>query len=116
MRSAEQAGFFIHGRGRLVMPPRSTLGGTVVDQTGDGGGRGNDQIEKPPRNENEGPAIMNHPLIVGLLAALPEPGQEFDANEKEVWLKTLEMNLSVIYKPGRRPASAPPASSTPSLS
>lgn len=46
---------------------------------------------------------MTHPLIVELLAALPEPGEELPVDERETWLKTLDMNLSLIYGHRDRP-------------
>jgi hypothetical protein len=106
-RSAKFAGFFDHGSDRLVEPgvgslpdepdeaPESNLGGSG----GGAGGRVDD------RHDHDGPQIMRHPLIQGLLAALPDPGSPFPAEDRETWLKTLDMNLSVIY--GRaKPSSA----------
>lgn len=93
LRSADQAGFFAHGRSRLVLPPEGKVGG---DDGGD---------DDPPKDEDEDvPAAMKHPLIQGLLAALPDPGQTFPDDERELWLRTLDMNLSFIYKrtSGRR--------------
>jgi hypothetical protein len=49
------------------------------------------------------PTIMKHPLVQGLLSVLPEPGEDFPAEDREMWLKTLEMNLSFIYG---RPSSS----------
>jgi hypothetical protein len=90
LRSAEQAGFFTHGKSRLVMPPRTRVG---AEQPGD--------QEHPDAEETPGvdhmPAIMKHPLVQGLLAVLPDPGEPFPAEDREMWLKTLEMNLSFIY-------------------
>lgn len=98
MRSAEQAGFFAHGRTRLVLPPR----GTVLN------GAGSDaSAEDSPADRSEVPDIMKHPLIQGLLAVLPEPGTEFPEEERQLWLKTLDMNLSFIYARTTTPSVVP---------
>jgi hypothetical protein len=104
VRSAEAAGFFAHGRGRLVMPPR-----TKVDRgpAADAGGTDDDGTDTGTST----PTIMKHPLIQGLLAVLPEPGEEFPAEERELWLKTLDMNLSFIY--GRATKKPEPEAPTP---
>ncbi|MGI8808179.1 MAG: hypothetical protein ACR2KK_10120 [Acidimicrobiales bacterium] len=92
-RSAEQAGFFAHGRSRLVMPPR----GRVAPGTTEG---------EPPAHDNQTDqnpesSIMRHPLIQGLLAVLPEPGTDFPADDRQMWLTTLQNSLEFIY--GRTP-------------
>ena len=90
LRSADQAGFFTHGKSRLVMPARASV---RVEEAAD--------QERPDAQEEPGvddmPAIMKHPLVRGLLSVLPEPGEDFPAEDREMWLKTLDMNLSFIY-------------------
>ena len=92
-RSAEQAGFFGAGRDRLVMPPTGRM--TEEAQTNGGADNGEDQ---PP---DTGSTVMSHPLIVGLLGALPEPGSPFTAEDRELWLQAAEVNFSLMY--GRPP-------------
>lgn len=109
IRSAEQAGFFAHGRGRLVMPARAKV---ERGPTADAVETDDERIEA----NTSGPTIMKHPLIQGLLAALPEPGEDFPAEERDLWLKTLDMNLSVIYGRAARksePRSPQSLASTP---
>lgn len=96
-RAAEQAGFFAHGRNRLVMPPKGRVGSGAVDPPAD---------EKKDTNEPE-LGIMKHPLIQGLLAVLPEPAQgKFPNPERQMWLDTLRNSLSFIY--GRTEDANPP--------
>jgi hypothetical protein len=96
-RSASQAGYHTYGRERLVRPAVSNLGEEIEDEGGDGGG-----IPNPP-GEDEKPAIMTHPLIVGMLGALPEPGDDFPEKDRELWLQAAKVNLQLIYgKPKAR--------------
>lgn len=87
LRSADQAGFFIHGRSRLVMP----AAGMVV------GDRGETPRDEAEEEGVDVPPIMKHPLVQGLLAALPDPGDPFPDDDRDLWLQTFDMNLSVIY-------------------
>lgn len=102
VRSAEQAGFFVHGRTQLVMPPSDKV--LPADDRQDSGGGDGGGVD----DGQEGPAIMKHPLIQGLLAVLPEPGEDFAPEDRKMWLKTLDMNLSFIY--GRPSKVQPPRS------
>lgn len=105
-RSAEQAGFFGAGRDRLVMPPT----GTAVEGVPTNGGAENGE-DQPA---GSGPVVMNHPLIVGLLGALPEPGSHFSAEDRELWLRAAEVNFALIYGRPAAPESAPaPPSPSP---
>lgn len=96
LRSADQAGFFRHGRGRLVMPPRGTVQVQAVQSGGTENHASTENTDRTGVNGSSG--VMTHPLIVGLLAALPEPGSAFEQEDKDVWLQTFAMNLSIIYK------------------
>ncbi len=106
MRGAEVAGFFRHGRDRLVEPPRSNIVGEQASPPEDNGDR--DDREQP---QDRG--IMTHPLIQGLLQVLPEPGEPFSHEERQRWLKTFEMNLAYIY---REPAPVHPPVARPTES
>jgi hypothetical protein len=90
LRSADQAGFFAHGRSRLVKPPRGRVAVPDADEQ---------ELSSDPETHgvDDLPAIMKHPLVQGLLSVLPEPGENFPAEDRELWLKTLDMNLSFIY-------------------
>jgi len=110
-RSADLAGFFGHGRDRLVMPPAGRIEGEV--QSNGGADSGEDQPA------DTGRSVMSHPLIVGLLGALPEPGSPFTAEDRQLWLQAAEVNFSLMYgrpsapdQPSRPPESTPPQSDT----
>jgi hypothetical protein len=94
-RSAEQAGFFEHGKNRLVMPgiaarsvdapaDVSTEKPEVEKKKGGGGGGGGD--------------IDNlHPFVQGLLKTLPEPETEWPAAARVKWLQTAANIFDLIY-------------------
>jgi hypothetical protein len=92
-RSAEQAGYFEHGRNRLVMPAvttarepeREELVTKEVDRGGNGGGGG----ENPPDID---------PIIRGLLSRLPKTGEVWPEPERKLWLQLLEGSFQLIYK------------------
>jgi hypothetical protein len=92
-RSAEQAGFFEHGRGRLVMPGvRSDLDSPEPKERpgGRGGGNGGDD------GRTKMPDI--DPIITGLLARLPKAGAVWPEPERELWLQLLKGSFQLIYK------------------
>jgi hypothetical protein len=91
-RSAEQAGFFAHGKNRLVMPAVAiTEELPPADQedednhsgSGGGGGGGKGGID---------------PIIQGLLARLPKSGDRWPEAERKLWLQLLEGSFKLIYK------------------
>lgn len=95
-RSAEQAGFFEHGKQRLVMPGVATHTNATpplppstppTEEVKKGGGNGNDNVP-PPR----------HPFIEGLLKTLPEPDSEWPAAARAKWLQTAANIFDLIYK------------------
>ncbi len=92
-RSAEQAGYFEHGRNRLVMPavltskaaPEPVAAEEDRPSNGGGGGGG-------------GPPPGVDPIIQGLLARLPPSGQVWPKVERQLWLQLLEGSFGLIYK------------------
>jgi len=95
-RSAQQAGFFEHGRERLVMPTGSDMpldGGSIERrQSGTGGGGGNGGGSKDE--------LQLDPLIRGLLKRMPPPppdGDKWHPSERVRWVQTFVMNLSFLY-------------------
>lgn len=88
-RAAEQAGFFDHGRDRLVQP--STNGG-------------NKEIPTPePTPERQPPGAPTgtqklHPFVLGLLETLPNPGSLWPVAERQLWLETASHIFGLIYK------------------
>lgn len=108
IRSAETAGFLRSGRDRLVQPPEVTLtpDGDNTDQQQNDANDGDGGAPPPPLDpEPQGrPAVMSHPLIVGLLNVLPKPGQPMSDDDRRRWLETLESNLKWIYPAPSAPA------------
>lgn len=98
-RSAEQAGFFEHGRDRLVAPAgtgRAPDEGSIQDIRDDSpsGGRGSGNAPPPPPP----PSNSLHPFIQGLLKTLPEPETEWDGPARAKWLQTAANIFDLIYK------------------
>ena len=93
-RSAEQAGFFESGKGRLVMPgftarPDNPEGGKVEKSDGDKG-----------KKDGGGGSDFGglNPFIVGLLQTLPEPQTEWAVADRAKWLQTAANIFDLIYK------------------
>ncbi len=97
-RSAEQAGFFAHGKNRLVMPAVAIRGEQPprdekredANGSGDSGGGG----DVPPID----------PIIAGLLKRLPKSGDVWPETDRKLWLQLLEGSFKLIYK--EHPASS----------
>lgn len=98
-RSAELAGFFEIAKDRLTypslkgagepIPPLSVEdhqggdGKTAINGAGGGGGNGGDG---------------HHPLIEGLIKALPESGADWPFEARRKWLQAAAMNFDYVYK------------------
>lgn len=90
-RSAEQAGYFEHGKNRLVMPAVSTareVPEPVAEETRNGG------------NSGGGPPSGVDPIIQGLLARLPQSGEVWPETERNLWLELLKGSFKLIYRDG----------------
>jgi hypothetical protein len=90
-RSAQQAGYFEHGKNRLVRPgvaPLADGGGADADRGKIGGAGGGS--DEPPR----------HPFIEGLLRTLPDPeaDDEWPLDKRVKWLQTAANIFDLIYK------------------
>jgi hypothetical protein len=88
-RSAERAGFFAHGRDRLVMPVikegqpnEKPKNGETRERSGSGGG---------------GNGVGYDPLIQGLLNRLPQPGTDWSAEDRATWARALFTNFELVY-------------------
>ena len=100
-KSADQAGFFEHGKNRLVMPgfaaqreaPREEPKG---DDTNIGGGNGS----------GGGGSAEVDPIIRGLLVRLPKSGEVWPESERKLWLSLLEGSFKLIYKNGSEAVDA----------
>ena len=86
-RSAEQAGFFEHGRDRLVKP--GVKEDTKTPRTED---------KKPSGGGGDGEGGELHPFILGLLKTLPTPGSNWPETERVKWLSTASQIFGLIYK------------------
>lgn len=91
-RSADQAGFFEHGKNRLVLPAiKSADAKSEVpppkDKGGGGGGGGG----------GEGDGLALDPLLMALLKKIPAAGQEWPAPQRLRWFRTFAMNVSQVY-------------------
>ena len=91
-RSATQAGFFAYGANRLVMP--SVRGASEVKDP-DAGNTTNDP-KKPPSGGDDG-GNQRHPLIDGLIRALPADGNNWPLDSRKKWLQAAAMNFDFVY-------------------
>lgn len=91
-KSAEQAGFFEHGKNRLVQPGIVAKGGALGGEVGDpgsnngGGGGGGDGI-----------ALNLDPLLMALLQKIPSKLEGWSAARRVRWFRTFAMNVSQVY-------------------
>ena len=92
-RSAQSAGYFDQGRGRLVKP-------------GFAENKGNLGPERSPPNPNaplkpsgdDGGNGTRHPFIQGLLQTLPDPDTVWAIEGRVAWLKAAAMCFDLIYR------------------
>ena len=91
MRLAQQAGYFEHGKNRLVRPGVASLkedGDESAAEENDRSGGGGSGGKGPPR----------HPLIEGMFQSLPLSGQPWTLDEAADWLHAAAYNLRFAYK------------------
>jgi hypothetical protein len=91
-RSAEQAGYFDHGKNRLVMPAMAARDasppGEIQDDKGGGSGGGG----------GEGISGLNlDPLLIALLKKIPTADKGWPGASRVRWFRTFAMNVSQIY-------------------
>ena len=96
-RSAQQAGFYEHGKNRLIKPGGA---GAPADQAQQPGA--SDDAEALPDDTRNGgggpPTTPLHPFIAGLLQTLPEPETDWPARERAKWLETAANIFDLIYE------------------
>jgi hypothetical protein len=90
-RSAEQAGFFEHGKNRLVKPGVQSRDAAPEGTKDGSGGGGNGGDGKPPLPDVD-------PIIRGLLARLPKSGDVWPEKDRDLWLELLKGSFKLIYK------------------
>lgn len=86
-KSAEQAGFFAHGRDRLVEPVVRGAAKPVVTPA----------EEQKRGNGQGGGGGQYHPFIEGLLQKLPEPETEWQYEARVKWLQTAANIFDLLY-------------------
>lgn len=87
--SALHAGFFDTGRDRLVKPRIEVPAPQAFsDDSGDGDSRA----------ENGSSAATIDPIIQGLMARLPNSGEVWPTEQRQIWLKLLEGSFQLIYR------------------
>jgi hypothetical protein len=101
-RSAQQAGFFEHGRNRLVMPSGAAAPTTQAQSEIPLSSPREESYERQgggtPYVDRGGTTSDLHPFIVGLLQTLPEPGTDWEAEDRMKWLQTAANIFDLIYK------------------
>jgi hypothetical protein len=103
-RSASQAGFFAFGQDRLVYP--SMKGNAEPPPSGNG----EIPSEKNEKDKNShdgggGGDGTRHPLIEGLIKALPEGGADWPLESRKKWLQAAAMNFAFVYIDSKRDSS-----------
>ena len=93
-RSAEQAGFFRHGRDRLVQPSLASMPAVATTEVRD----------EPPPSGFPGPSAPvptpgpQHPMLVGLWQELPDPKSgDFGTEKQTQWLEAAKVVLKLLY-------------------
>ncbi len=94
-RSADQAGFFEHGKNRLVMP-------AIAVKAGAGEGK---KDEKAASNGGGGGDGIGHldPLLIELLKKIPSTADGWSDMKRLRWFQTFAMNVSQIYDSDESP-------------
>lgn len=111
-RSAEQAGYFEHGKTRLVMPAVAAKPDDPIPppaDEGDKGGKGGKGKNGNGGGDGEAPDL--HPFIQGLLKELPASGTAWPEAQRKLWLDTAASIFKMIYKdqaPDATPLNPPP--------
>lgn len=103
-KSADQAGFFDHGKNRLVMPavvtgrePPAPSGDSGGAGGGGGGGSGGGS------GDDGGVHLDLDPLLIELLKKIPATELGWPAAQRIRWFKTFAMNVSQIYDDDESP-------------
>jgi len=87
-RNAQQAGYFHHGRNRLVKPPQG-----IVTESGYA-------EERTDERQEEGQSGMQaDPLLSSLFQKLPPADKGFSKSERENFVTALEAIFTIVYGP-----------------
>ncbi len=85
-RSAEQAGYFEHGKDRLVAP------GIVAGLEDPGG-----EKDKRKRDGDDGGEGTGNSVLDALLKSLPKEGDEWPVDDRVSWLTMVAMAMNMAY-------------------
>lgn len=90
-KSAETAGYFAHGRNRLVKPGFSERPDKEKGGTGE---------QEPPHSKTggNGGGGTYHPFIDGLLKELPSQNDEWAISDRVKWLRLAASAFDMIYR------------------
>jgi hypothetical protein len=95
-RSATQAGFFEFLQDRLVYPSMKGSGEPLP--SGNGESQSNADSKKKGTNGGDGGDGTRHPLIEGLIKALPKGGDDWPLESRKKWLQAAAMNFDFVYE------------------
>lgn len=101
-RSADQAGFFQHGKDRLVLPGGAVTAAEPPTEAVPLAVQEPARIRSGGGGADEPPALLN-PFVQGLLAKLPEPEGEWTVGDRAKWLQTAANIFDLIYDAGTIP-------------
>jgi hypothetical protein len=94
-RSAQQAGYFRHGRNRLVKPPQG-----IVTESGYA-------EERTDEGQEEGqPGMRADPLLASLFDKLPPKEKGYSGRERQDFVTALQAIFNVVYGPIDEKATA----------
>jgi hypothetical protein len=95
-RSATQAGFFEIAQDRLTSPSLKSGGESTQTSSSAEDQQSSDGRKKTPNGGGgDGP---DHPLIEGLIKALPKGGADWPLESRKKWLQAAAMNFDFVYQ------------------
>ncbi len=86
-KSAEYAGFYEHGRNRLVKPGQSSLAEAPAQVP----------AVVPSKSGGGGDSFDHDPMVLGLFKRLPRPDDSWALHERQRWLQTAAQVFDLIY-------------------
>jgi hypothetical protein len=96
-RSAELAGFFEIAKDRLTYPSLKGGGESTSPALGDDEHKAADSKKKTHNGDGGNGGDGHHPLIEGLIKALPESGADWPLEARRKWLQAAAMNFDFVY-------------------